>query len=202
MAEKGEYSLAYYLTSRYYHVALHPHSRRFLGFQWKGKYYQYNCLPFGLSTAPWVFSQVIREIVMYWRAKGINILPCLDDFLFLIWGYDASIHRLSCIIEEDMRRAGLSINWDKSDRTPLQERVHLGFVVNRAFFLILVARWDSPRVDINSILGSYNGRVQARKLASLVGTIISIKLAWGPVIQLHTKSLYYILNNVVYLNCW
>ncbi len=66
---------------------------------------------------------------MYWRSKGINILPQLDDFLFLIfWGYDART-RLSRIIEEDMRRAGLSINWDKRDRSRLQERVHLGFVV-------------------------------------------------------------------------
>jgi hypothetical protein len=109
MSEKGDYSLSYDLTSGYYDVALHPHSRRFVGFCWKGVYYQYNCLPFGLSTAPWVFSKVIRELVMYWRAKGINILPYLDDFLFLICGFEAGI-RLRAIIEKDMNLAVLSIN--------------------------------------------------------------------------------------------
>ena len=68
---------------------------------------------------------------MFWRSKGINILPYLDDLLFLICGYDAGI-RLRSIIEEDMRLAGLSINWDKSDNVPLQERIHLGFIVNLA----------------------------------------------------------------------
>ena len=89
MVNKEDYSLSYDLTSRYYHVALHPNSRRFVGFKWKGKYYQYICLPFGLSIALWVLSKVIRELVMYWRSRGVNILPYLDDFIFLIMGYDA-----------------------------------------------------------------------------------------------------------------
>jgi hypothetical protein len=131
MSEKGDYSISYDLTSGYYHVPLHSDSRRFVGFQWKGVFYQYNCLPFGLSTSPWVFSKIIRELVMYWMAKGINILPYLDDLLFLICGYEAGV-RLRFIIEKDMRLAGLSINWDKSDNNPLQERIHLGFIVNLA----------------------------------------------------------------------
>jgi hypothetical protein len=203
MSEKGDFSISYDLTSGYYHVPLHPDSRRFVGFQWKGVFYQYNCLPFGLSTAPWVFSKIIRELVMYWRAKGINILPYLDDLLFLICGYEEGI-RLRSIIERDMRLAGLSINWDKSDNNPLQERIHLGFVVNLAegLFKIPVIRWESLHKDIESILNSHNGRVQARKLASVVGTIISMKLAWGPVTQLYTRNLYHIINNVLSLNCW
>jgi hypothetical protein len=60
MAEKGDGSVAYDLTSGYYHVPLHPDTRKYVGFKWKGIYYQYNCPPFRLSTAPWVFSKVIR----------------------------------------------------------------------------------------------------------------------------------------------
>ncbi len=36
---------------------------------------------------------------------------------------------LARIVEEDMRLAGLSINWEKNDGTPSQERIHLGFVI-------------------------------------------------------------------------
>ena len=131
MAEKDEFSLSYDLTSGYYHVALLPESRRFIGLKWKGIYYQYNCLPFGLSTAPWVFSKIIRELVMYWGSKGINILPYLDDSLFLIMGYDAG-NFLAKVVKEDMRRAGLTINWNKNDDIPKHERRHLGFDVDRA----------------------------------------------------------------------
>ncbi len=41
MAEKGDYSsVSYDLTSGYYYVSLHPDSRQFVGFDWKGVYYQ------------------------------------------------------------------------------------------------------------------------------------------------------------------
>ncbi len=42
MTNKGDYSISYDLISGYYHVALHPDSRRFVGFQREGTYYQYN----------------------------------------------------------------------------------------------------------------------------------------------------------------
>ena len=100
---------SYELTSGYYNAALHPDSRRFVGFKWKGIYYQYNCLPFGLSTAPWVFSKVIRELVRYWRAKRSYTLPYLDDILFLIFDYKACLD-MTRIGEEGMRLAGLTIN--------------------------------------------------------------------------------------------
>ena len=71
------------------------------------------------------------ELVMYWRAKGNNIIPCLDDLLFLIFGYKACLD-MARIAGEDMRLAGLTINWDKSECTPLHERLHLGFDVDLA----------------------------------------------------------------------
>ncbi len=40
MAEKGDWSVAYDLTSGYYHVSLHPDLRKYVGFKWKGVYYQ------------------------------------------------------------------------------------------------------------------------------------------------------------------
>ncbi len=90
-----------------------------------------------------MFSKFIRELVMYWRAKGINILPYLDDLLFLIAGYEAC-RQLARMVEYDMRLAGLSIKWEKSDGIPSQERIHLGFVVNIAggLFKVPIQKWD------------------------------------------------------------
>ena len=66
LAEKRDCAVSYDLKSGYYHVGLHLESRTFVGFKWEGKYYTtYNCLPFGLSTAPWVFSKVMRELLRF-----------------------------------------------------------------------------------------------------------------------------------------
>jgi hypothetical protein len=79
LAEKGEYAVSFDLTSRYYHVELHPRTRTYTGIYRKGEYCQYNYLPFGLKSAPWVFeggsSKVMRELVRYWRKSGISALP-------------------------------------------------------------------------------------------------------------------------------
>jgi len=51
--------------------------------------------------------------------------------------YDAGC-LLAKHVEEDMRRAGLAINRDKSDGAPKHDRVHLGFDVDFAAGLLKV----------------------------------------------------------------
>ncbi len=87
LAERGDHAVSYDLMSGYYNVGLHLRSRTFVGFRWEGSYYAYSCLPFGLSTASWVFFKAMRELVMYWRKGGIRLLPYLDEFLFMAKGF-------------------------------------------------------------------------------------------------------------------
>ena len=46
----------------------------YLGFQWKDKYYVFNVLPFGISTAGYIFTKVLRDVVKFWRSKGYKIV--------------------------------------------------------------------------------------------------------------------------------
>jgi hypothetical protein len=82
IAEKGDHLVSYNLKPACYHMGLIPMSRRFVGIKWKGVFYEYTCLAFGLSTGPWVFSKVMRELVMYWKRCGIKNLPYFDDLFF------------------------------------------------------------------------------------------------------------------------
>jgi hypothetical protein len=118
-------------------------------------------------------------------------------------GYDAWCV-LAKIVEEDMRHAGLASNQSKSDGTPKHDRVNLEFDVDlvAGLFKVPLTRWEALRADALAILNYKATRVQARKLACLVDTVISMKLAWGPITQLFTRNLYNILNNVPLLNCW
>ena len=60
------------------------------------------------------------------------------------------------IVKKDMLFAGLTINGDKKDGTPLHERLHFGFDVDLAFMLfkIPISRWGHLQFDILSILNS------------------------------------------------
>ena len=103
-----------------------------------------------------------------------------------------------------MRLAGLSINWDKSDNEPVPERLPLGFIADLTQGLLKVSptRRESLLDDTNAITNAKCVRVQARKIASLVGAIISMKLAWGPITQIYTRNLYHIPNSIASLNYW
>ncbi len=101
-----------------------------------------------------MFSKLIRELVMYWRAKGINILPYLDDLVFL-FTYCVACRRLSRIVEEDMLRlAGLTINWKKGDGIPSQERLHSSFIVNIAegSFQVPIHIWEALKTSAELFL--------------------------------------------------
>ncbi len=57
-------------------------------------------------------------------------------------------------------------------------------------------------MSVDSILSARHGRVQARMLASLTGTVLSMHVTWGPVTRLYIRHLYALINSVVSLNCW
>ena len=46
------------LSSAYHHVEIHPESTTYLGFEWGGVFHRFVVLPFGISTAPWLFTKV------------------------------------------------------------------------------------------------------------------------------------------------
>ena len=104
----------------------------------------YNCLPFGLSTTPWVFSKVMRELVMFWRRDGIKLLPYLDDFMFMKSGFWQCV-RMARKVERDFVRAGLRINVPKCHVIPAQQRRQLGFDVDFAEgkFQVPTDRWEA-----------------------------------------------------------
>lgn len=200
-----DYLLQYDLSSGYYHIPLSGRFRTYFGFKWimngKTTYFQYRVLPFGLSVAPYCFSKIIRELVTKWRRMGLDVLPYLDDFLYGFRSYEAA-ERLRDTIETDFFRCGLRINFEKSIRVPVQCVRHLGFIVNTVDGTLSVPsdRWTRLQNDIQTLLT--RPRIQARRVASLTGQIISMGTAFGPVTQLYTRYLYALLTPGQSLNRW
>ena len=55
----------------------------------------------------------------------------------------------------------------------------------------------------DSALGiTQSSRVHIRTVASVVGQIISMSLALGPIARLHTRALYAVTNNFTSWNAW
>lgn len=67
------------LQDAYFHMAIFPSQRKFLRFVMAGQYYQYTMLPFGLSSAPHIFTKCMAVVTAYLRKRGIHVFPYLDN---------------------------------------------------------------------------------------------------------------------------
>ena len=78
---KGDYAFKIDLQDAYFHLPIHPSSRKYLRFAFENKVYQFQVLPFGLNTAPQVFTRLGHTVTGYLHRQGISVIPHLDDWL-------------------------------------------------------------------------------------------------------------------------
>lgn len=71
------------LKAAYRMVPVHPEDQQLLGIKWQGVTYLDQALPFGLCSAPKIFTAVADGLEWAMRQEGVNItLHYLDDFFF------------------------------------------------------------------------------------------------------------------------
>ena len=84
LIQQGDYAFSIDLQDAYLHVPIVKHHRQFLRFVWHNVPYQWRVLPFGLATAPRVFTSLMKPILFLCRCKGLRIVIYLDDILVLV----------------------------------------------------------------------------------------------------------------------
>ena len=110
-------------------VPMAEEDRQYLRFQWKEKVYQFNCLPFGLSSAPWVFTKTTRPVVATLRELGLRVIIYIDDIL-IIANTESLLRDHIMGVVYLLENLGFVLNYPKSQLIPTQEIEFLGFVVN------------------------------------------------------------------------
>ena len=192
--ERGDYLFSFDLKSGYHHVAIAEIHQKYLGFAWEGSYYVFTVFPFGLSTACYMFTKLLRPLVRYWRGQGIRIVVYLDDGIGAAAG-GAEAADVSRVVRSTLELAGFVSNCEKSVWQPTQRLQWLGFIIDTSLGQI-----ETPPEKISRLLSILSkvlhaSHVSARQLASVVGRIISMGLAVGPVSRLMTRSLYAVLES-------
>ena len=91
--------------------------------------YQFNCLPFGLCTAPRVFTKTLKPVVKMLRSMGLRVVIYIDDMLLMASSSNSlteHIHLTLFLLEN----TGFVINEKKSLLEPTQEIEFLGMIIN------------------------------------------------------------------------
>lgn len=79
------------LKDAYFTVPVHPPHQEFLHFSWEGKDFQFTCLPFGLSSAPRVFTKLLKPVIGFLRSQGVRCIIYMDDLLIMAQSQDTCL---------------------------------------------------------------------------------------------------------------
>ena len=96
---KGAFLVKADVKEAYRMLPIHPHDQPLLGMQWEGLTYTDLALPFGLRSAPKIFSAVADALQWILVQKGINnLLHYLDDFIFVAKSLDKAKRNMQILI--------------------------------------------------------------------------------------------------------
>ena len=117
------------LRDAYYSVPIRNEDQKYLRFCWKGKLFQFTCLPNGLACAPRLFTKILKSVYATLRQKGHLNVGYIDDSYLQgenIVDCQANI-RDTCDL---FSRLGFILHPVKSVLQPVQVLIFRGFVLD------------------------------------------------------------------------
>uniref|UniRef100_A0A8C5PV42 ribonuclease H n=1 Tax=Leptobrachium leishanense TaxID=445787 RepID=A0A8C5PV42_9ANUR len=181
----GDFMVTLDLQDAYLHVPVVEWvSRQFLrvAVQSGGRvfHFQFRALPFGLSSAPRVFSTILIVITAFLRHEGLYIVPYLDDWLLKASTVPLLEAHLARTIEV-LSRHGWLVNWRKSRLVPVQRIVFLGFVLDTSLMAVFLSDSNKEKLQghVRALLLTLWGSVRGllRVLGHLTAAIPAVPWA-------------------------
>ncbi|XP_073436841.1 uncharacterized protein [Dendrobates tinctorius] len=189
--EQGEYLASIDVQDAYLHISIFPPHQRFLRFAIDGRHFQFVALPFGLATAPRIFTKVMAVVMAILHSRGIVVLPYLDDLLVKGPSFRACEENVSITLDT-LSRLGWLVNGKKSSLIPAQRIPFLGMIFDTSRGLVILPQ-DKARALRQGVWslqrpGPHTIRFRMRVLGRMVAAMEAIPFA-----QFHLRPLQHAL---------
>ena len=133
-------------------TSIDPQSRKFLRLHHKETLYQFTSLPFGLATAPLVFTSLVKEVKLLALKQDICLHQYLDDWLIRASSQDeAQKHTVKLL--SLIQNLGFIVNLRKSELNPQQRFDFIGyhFLLDQGLVRPTNERWNKIQISFNRI---------------------------------------------------
>ena len=192
--ERNGYAFTFDIKSGYHHVDIFPDHQIYLSFSWKfsevEEFFCFTVLPFGLTSAPYLFTKLLRPLVKYWRKNGVKIAVFIDDGQSIDIDYE-KCNKNSQLVRNSLAASGFLENSGKSEWEPKKHTRWLGVDLNLEENCLNI-----PDYRISSLISSLENAknkefmLSARDISKICGKIISMKVVIGNICQLMTRNMY------------
>ena len=126
---ENDYMMKLDLKDAYFSIPIAEEHRRYLRFIFNDLIYEFQCLPFGLLTAPRRFTKVLKLVIALLRQRGLRVIIYLDDLLLL----HSDLKELANLFLEVCQlvtNLGFLIEKEKCSTAPVPSLVFLGALIN------------------------------------------------------------------------
>ena len=160
------------LKLAYYLVPICSEDKKLLRFIWNDKLLQYTVLPNGLSSAPRLFTKIMKPVLASLRQEGHLVSCYIDDIFILGDSYEDCLFSLEQTAKL-LSNLGFVINNEKSMTIPASKVNVLGFYIDSVSMRVTLTE---DKIDNVSDLcyNLLNSKViTIRFLAQVIGKIVS-----------------------------
>lgn len=133
LISKDCYMTSIDLKDAYFFVRISEDSKKYLRFKFQSKTYDFNVLPLGLNTAPFVFTKLMKPGMSHLRSLGFQSTIYLDDMCFIGDSYSECLNN-TLHTRFVLESLGFVINEEKSSLIPSHTCRYLGFIIDSKNF--------------------------------------------------------------------
>ena len=173
LMEQGVFMSSIDLKDAYYSVPIWESHRKYLTFQWENEYFRFNVLPFGLSSAPRVFTKLLKPIFSKMRENGFCVLGYIDDSL-IMGSSESECELATTELKNLFEKLGFSINREKSSLVPSRQITFLGYVLDSERMVVYPTEKKRQKILqlVDELLSKEKHKI--RFVASALGFIVDL----------------------------
>lgn len=160
------------LKAAYYSIPIAESDQKFSSIQFEGQLYEFTCIPFGLTTAPYVFTKLLKPVVVSLRRQGYISVTYIDAYL-LIGRFFEECQENVRVTYSLLQKLGLTINDEKCHLIPTNRCKYIGFLFDSLSINIELPREKRLKVKQLAFRYSRIERCKIRDFSEFVGTVVS-----------------------------
>ena len=167
---RGCYATSIDLKDAYWHIPVHRHFKKYLGFALGKRKFCFRAMPFGLNVAPRIFTKMTKPILKELRLRNVNVMVYLDDWL--VWGMSAEdCHKATLIVLQTLEKRGFIVNYGKSRLTPDQSFEWLGIQWNTSEAMLCLPKDKVTSLYRDLCAFSSKSLVSRRQIERILGKL-------------------------------
>ena len=195
LLKQGDWLVKIDLKDAYLTVPIWKNHQKYLRFVWKGSMLEFACLPFGLGTAPRVFTKLRKLVIALLRQRGFRLIIYLDDILLMAESHHLALFQAASTLNL-LESLGFIVNYRKSHLDPVQQLEFLGVLVDTRDLSLYLPGEKLRQIRKKCQNIPHLSEISVRELTKFLGLLTSSIQAIFPA-PLHFRHLQSLKNKTM-----